>query len=285
MAPRYHFISGLPRSGSTLLAAILRQNPRLSAGMTSPVNNLFEAVIAQCSAGSEMAPLISQTQRTRLLTALFDAYHSDQAEGPADRIVFDTNRRWTGRLPALIQLFPDAKVLCCVRNVAWVMDSLECRFRENPFENTRLFNSPAERNSVYSRVDTLAQRDRLVGAAWSNLKEAMYGEYADRLLIIEYEYLVQRPRQVLELIYQFLGEPVYEHDFDNVTYEAPAFDSQLGVDGLHAVHPKVEPQTRRTILPPDLFEKYANDAFWREAASSAAHVIAPTGRPAGAGAS
>lgn len=25
---RYHFISGLPRSGSTLLAAILRQNPR-----------------------------------------------------------------------------------------------------------------------------------------------------------------------------------------------------------------------------------------------------------------
>lgn len=27
-----HFISGLPRSGSTLLAAILRQNPRFGAG-------------------------------------------------------------------------------------------------------------------------------------------------------------------------------------------------------------------------------------------------------------
>ena len=32
-----HFISGLPRWGSTLLAAILRLNPRLHAGMTSPV--------------------------------------------------------------------------------------------------------------------------------------------------------------------------------------------------------------------------------------------------------
>ena len=32
-----HFISGLPRSGSTLLAGILRQNPRFHAGMTSPV--------------------------------------------------------------------------------------------------------------------------------------------------------------------------------------------------------------------------------------------------------
>jgi len=33
----FHFISGLPRSGSTLLSAILRQNPRFYAGMTSPV--------------------------------------------------------------------------------------------------------------------------------------------------------------------------------------------------------------------------------------------------------
>jgi hypothetical protein len=29
-ARRLHFISGLPRSGSTLLSAILRQNPRFS---------------------------------------------------------------------------------------------------------------------------------------------------------------------------------------------------------------------------------------------------------------
>ncbi|MBD9680249.1 sulfotransferase, partial [Pseudomonas sp. PDM18] len=33
----FHFISGLPRSGSTLLSAILLQNPRFHAGMSSPV--------------------------------------------------------------------------------------------------------------------------------------------------------------------------------------------------------------------------------------------------------
>jgi sulfotransferase len=32
-----HFISGLPRSGSTLLAALLRQNPRFEAGMSGPL--------------------------------------------------------------------------------------------------------------------------------------------------------------------------------------------------------------------------------------------------------
>jgi sulfotransferase len=40
-----HFISGLPRSGSTLLAAILRQN-RFHAGMSSPVASLFMALQA-----------------------------------------------------------------------------------------------------------------------------------------------------------------------------------------------------------------------------------------------
>jgi sulfotransferase len=39
MQANIHFISGLPRSGSTLLSAILRQNPRFHAGMTGPVGH------------------------------------------------------------------------------------------------------------------------------------------------------------------------------------------------------------------------------------------------------
>jgi hypothetical protein len=50
-----HFISGLPRAGSTLLAALLRQNPRFSAGMTSPVGSLFNAMLTATSARNEGA--------------------------------------------------------------------------------------------------------------------------------------------------------------------------------------------------------------------------------------
>ena len=49
---RFHFISGLPRSGSTLLSAILRQNPRFHAGVSSPVGAFFSSVLANVSAGS-----------------------------------------------------------------------------------------------------------------------------------------------------------------------------------------------------------------------------------------
>lgn len=44
-----HFISGLPRAGSTLLAALLRQNPALHAGITSPVGSLFGTMLQEVS--------------------------------------------------------------------------------------------------------------------------------------------------------------------------------------------------------------------------------------------
>jgi len=164
-------------------------------------------------------------------------------------------------------------VICCVRDVAWVMDSLERQFRNNAFENTRLFNSPAERSTVYTRVEALANANRLVGYPWHALRESCYSEYATRLILVEYDLLTARPAEVFKLLYEFLEEEPFEHDFDNVEYDAPKFDAQLGLDGLHRVHRKVEPRPRKTVLPPDLFERYAKIAFWRNMPNSAAFKI------------
>ena len=266
----YHFISGLPRSGSTLLAALLRQNPRFQAGMTSPVGALFTGALAQMSAGSEFGAVIGVEQRRAVLRGLFASFYEDQ---PDDGVIFDTNRQWCAKLPALLDLFPETKVIACVRNVAWIMDSIERLYRANPFENTRLFGN-MQRSTVYTRLEGLAQHDQLVGYAWSALREAFYGEQAGSLLVLDYEFLAQAPRKVLPLIYQFIGEPAFEHDFDHVDYDAPEFDLPLGVAGLHRVRPKVEYQPRRTLIPPDLFEKYAQLSFWTDPAGSRAHVIA-----------
>lgn len=284
---RFHFISGLPRSGSTLTAALLKQNPRFHAGMSSPIAALFEGLIAQVSAGTELSTMVDDEQRARLLRGLFDSYYADRPEP----VIFDTNRAWTAQLPALMRLFPEAKLLCLVRDVAWIMDSMERQYRQNAFEHTRLFNSAAERSTVYTRVEALAGANRLVGFAWHALKEACYSDYAERIVIVDYDLLTQRAPEVFSLLYQFLGEAPYAHDFQAVSYDAPAFDAQLGLEGLHRVHPEVAPRARSTILPPDLFERYAKLAFWRDLPKSKAFRIVQQGSakdqqqsmPAGAG--
>jgi sulfotransferase len=274
--PHYHFISGLPRSGSTLLAAILRQNPRFHAGMTSPVGAFASALLAQVSAGSEFAPMVDNTQRKDMLSGLFDSYYKGQS---GKDVVFDTNRMWCAKLPLLMDLFPGAKVIACARNMAWVMDSIERKYRGNPYENTKLFGGNPGRSTVYQRLEGLAQHDQLVGFAWAGLREAFYGEHAKSLLVIDYELLTQAPRKVIALLYEFIGEPPFEHDFDNVEYDAPDFDLQLGLPGMHRVRPKVQFSERRTVLPPDLFEKFSKMSFWGDPSGSAANVVAPRPNP------
>ena len=100
-------------------------------------------------------------------------------------------------------------------------------------------------------------------------------------MIVDYDILVSRPAEVLGLIYDFVGEPRFEHDFEQVSYDAPAFDEQLGLDGLHRVRPKVEVSSRKTILPPDVFEKYVQLAFWQDLKDCAAfRIVAKAAEPA-----
>ena len=161
-----------------------------------------------------------------------------------------------------------------MRDVAWVLDSFERLVRKNPLSPTKLFATPEERQTVYSRVEALAHRDRVVGFAWSALKEAYYGEHSRaRCCWSSTTSCASARARRMRLVYEFLGEPWHEHDFDQVEYDEPEFDAQLGAPGLHSVKTKVEFTPRRTVLPPDLFEKYATLAFWRDPKGSAAWRI------------
>jgi sulfotransferase len=177
------------------------------------------------------------------------------------KLVFDTNRAWCSKLPTLARLFPDSKVICCVRHVPWVMDSIERIIRENAFELSGIFGFEST-NTVYTRVNRLALSDGLVGFAIDALREAFWGENADRLILVGYEALTKKPEDTLRQLYSFLGEPWFDHDFDNVEYEAEEFDLALGTPNLHTVRRKVEWVERTTVLPPELFDRFTNDAFW-----------------------
>ncbi len=232
--PRFHFISGLPRSGSTLLSAILRQNPRFHAGISSSLCPLFTSAMSVMA--GEGHALISKERRENVLRGLFASW---AAHLPENTVVFDTNRLWTARLPALLAIMPDAKIICTVRSVAAIMDSIERLIRSNPLLPSRLF-SDDERANVYTRTDALSQRNRLVGSSWTCLKEAFYGPNANSLLVIDYDYLAQAPAKVTSLIYEFLGEEPFAHDFNNLVFDEPDFDEELRMPGLHKVRSQVK---------------------------------------------
>src|SRR6202140_5238443 len=79
-ARKFHFISGMPRSGSTLLAAILNQNPRFRSGMTSPLADIMGVVIAETSSKNDFSFDVSDEQRVAMLRGLVENFYAGQAD-------------------------------------------------------------------------------------------------------------------------------------------------------------------------------------------------------------
>lgn len=254
---RVHFISGLPRSGSTLLGAILRQNPRFHAGMSSPVFSLLNSLLPRLSNANEFGVMFSDTDRINILRGLFDSYYQEKRSD----IIFDTNRSWTQKLPVLLELFPDTRLICCVRPIAEIMASFERQYLDSPLQLSQIIGYDPD-TSVYVRTDRLMMANGLVGLALNGLKEAFYGHNSDRLMVISYHNLVTNPAAVLERIYQFVGEPIFAHDFDNVAFTEKVFDELLGAPGLHDVRQKVGAVPSQVILPPDIVARYVGVPFW-----------------------
>jgi sulfotransferase len=262
-----HFISGLPRSGSTLLAALLRQNPRFEAGMSGPVAGLFGALLGNMSARNEYSIFIDDAKRERILRGLFDSYYADSTA----EVIFDTNRTWCAWMPALARLFPDSKVIACVRELPWILDSIERLVQSNVFSPSSIFNYEPG-GTVYTRAFGVVAADGMVGGPFDALKQACFGAQRDRLLLVQYETLTANPAKAIQAIYDFLGEPTFEHDFGHVDYDVTEFDKRAGTPGLHAVRGTVKYEPRETLLPPDLFKRFAEDAFWRDPPSVPEHL-------------
>jgi sulfotransferase len=268
-ARRYHFISGLPRAGTTLLAAILNQNPRFRAGMTSPLADIMGVVMAEASSKNDFSFDVSDEQRVALLRGLVDNFYSGQ---PDAAVIFDTSRLWCSRMQLLGALLPGAKVIACVRHLPWVLDSMERLVRRQPVGVSKVFRFDTN-TTVYSRVEALTDPRGMVGFAFQATKDAFYGQYAPgHLLLLTYESLARNPLAAMRAVYQFIGEPWFEHDFEHLAYNADEFDARVGMPGLHTVRPKVEPVERNSVLPREIFGRFANESFWMDPKNNISQV-------------
>lgn len=255
-----HFISGLPRSGSTLLAAILRQNPAFTASMMSPVGQCVVQLQQSMSGTNEAKGFISNVQRERMLRGLFWSYYWDAG---VDGVIFDNNRRWCAHAPLLSQLFPESKIVCCVRPPAHIVDSIERLVRAHPLELSTIFGLEPN-TTVYDRVAMLLKPPALLGYALNSFRDAFYGPHRERLVLVEYAELAQHPGPVMQRLHDELKLPPFAYDFNNIEPipGAEEFDRMLGLPGLHALKSRVVYEPQNSILPPDVYHALP-PAFWQ----------------------
>jgi len=255
----YYFISGLPRSGSTLLSAILKQNPKFYADIASPVSGLFEGMINSFSM-TENSQNIDEERRKDSLIGFVEGYYKN-----IDRsVIFDSSRSWASKTYLLKTLFPNTKIICCVRDIAWILDSFERIANYNSL-NINTFVDDEARPCVETRCMSYMDPTK-GGQVYKPLKHLEDGLSANPEMIhlVEYDDLCYNPEKIMKKIYDFIQEDYYNHDYNNVEYKNELFDLSYGMRDLHTVRKKVEYKHRKTILPKSVWDKYQKLEFWRQ---------------------
>jgi sulfotransferase len=258
---KYHFISGLPRAGSTLLSAILKQNPRFTSNISDPLLEFVKNITTTVHQSVGMASQCDEVKQQEIMRGIFDTYYRDGNE-----VCFNTNRGWSANTSLVKALYPTAKMIVCVRDIPWILDSFEKLNAKNPFTIKPLYNHQ-DLGTVYERTRMLMgeyqnQAGYVLGPL-ANVKQVVYSEDRDMICVVDYEALAKNPLDTMKRIYEFLGEPWFEHDFENVEDSYDEFDEQAKIAGLHTVKRRVEYTPRKPILPEDLFLQYSAQSFWK----------------------
>lgn len=260
MKRKYHFIAGLPRSGSTLLSSILNQNPRFSASITDSLISYVRNIIMNTDAGSGIRSLVPVHKQRAMMHALIDAYYAD-----GNQVCFNTNRAWASHTNLISDLYADSKIILCVRNVCWILDSFEKLHQNTPYDLKAIYGNqdlPTVYHRTNSLIDLHAGGSGIVGMSILNTKQALFGNEQNKICVIEYDTLCTQPLQVIKMLYEFLDEPWFDHDFNDVAANYDEYDRALNMKDLHKVRPQVSLIPRSPLLPQDLWDRWESETFW-----------------------
>lgn len=246
-----HFLSGIPRSGSTVLAAILNQNPMTHVSTTSGLVHALDGLANTWhSAGllNENDPERKKLAQT--MRGAIDAFYED-TDKP---VIIDKSRGWPiaqimGAMAQVLDRPP--KIIATVRSVP------DC---------AASFIRVAKPADLDEFMHTGQLMDHL-RAAYISLQNGF--EYApENFLFVEYEDLLADPKGQLARIHEFLKLPAFEYDFNNIDGSTVAEDDEQlhGHAGMHDVKPVLAAQHKQD--PRELLKShygtFCQPEFWLE---------------------
>ena len=201
------FLVAMPRSGNTLFASIMNQNPEIAATANSITLEIMKDLF-----------LLKQTDvflnfqdhksLDNVLDIVFDTYYKDWPQ----RIIIDRGPVMLKGNLELIQKHFKRPFKCVVllRNLIDVLASYMQWYTENPDAFPNRYNL----NTDEKKLGMIMNKDGAVAKELEAIKNSY--NYPGMCHYVKYEDMVTDPEQEFKKIYTFLDEPYYPHYFDNL---------------------------------------------------------------------
>jgi len=225
---KLHFISGLPRSGSTLLTSILYQNPLIhTEGDSNLAGLMWGAHQSLCNDITLSSGRVDVAMK--IVSELPNAYYQNVTR----QVVIDKSRAWTTEpmVYLLKEYFIKPKVIVCIRDIKDVIKSFQMLF---------------ERNNRYDFEESDYAQGLLLSI--DGVNNAIRYNDDSMFFFVDYDDLINNTNIVLSDIYDFLELDRYSHDLFNIFNKSVYNDEQYGLPTMHDVRKTISRRPPATHL-------------------------------------
>ena len=252
------FLVAMPRSGNTLFASIMNQNPEIAATPNSITLEIMkDLVLLKKTDVFENYP--DHKSLDNILDSVYDIYYKDWPQ----RIIIDRGPVTTPPNLAVMQKHygKPFKVIVLLRDLMDVLASYMQWYTENSDAFPNRFNL----NSDDEKLSMIMNKDGAVAKDLEAIKNAY--NYPDMCHFVKYDDLVTNPEQKFKKIYNFLEEPYFNHRFDNldqVSVNGLSYDDKVVGSNMHKlfdgpVRKVYNPYIEK--IPQRIREKYGHIRF------------------------
>jgi len=267
---KIHYLSGLPRSGNTVLSALLNQNPNVYSSPISPMSDVLYKMEIEYSLNEGFIRTPNTVGINNVLKNVIPNYYAHIEKD----VIFDREKNWItpnnfNRLKKFVN--PNPKVIFTVRNTLDILKSFILQSNNHGFlEEGMHFNDylPSyylEKNDAI--CDYIMQSDVLIGKSLVALYNGLTPENRKFVHYIEYDDLVENPETTMKKLYYFLELDYFSHDFNNMMAFELSNESAVNLpQTLHQVHPILKHYSPpvEEVLSPYIIQKYKNADIWRK---------------------
>lgn len=230
------FLSGLPRTGSTLLTSILSQNPEIHTEGNSALCQLMWDLQVSCRNTEQMQ------NRPDLEHKLLDSLPKVFYQGITGHI-FDKCRSWT--LPANLSLIHNyidnsPKIIIMLRPIVDIVRSFIFIRKMNNWTNPE--------------IGLLDEGSEPIMRSLIGIKYVLENN-VQNIHFVDYDDLINNPKKTIDAIYEFCEIKSFNHNFNQILNKNPENDEALNLVGLHDIRPEISRRKIEIRLSKNLYEK------------------------------
>ena len=250
MKHKIYFLSGLPRSGSTVISSLLNQHPKIHSSSTSGLIDIMGAI---CAAWEGSPSTVAQNSNKDEVYRLLRTSIESKYEPISKEVIVDKNRGWAN---SIIMETMKHVINCEPKIIATVRHPADCA-------------ASFVRVAKPKDLDSFLRNSELIKhlkSSYATLKDG-FEKNPNNFCFIDYDEFLSNPQQEMDKICDFLDIEKYNFDFDNIdTNVVSEKDEEAwGIPDLHKIAPKLEKQhnqNSKDVLSYN-YDSFDPPKFWK----------------------